>query len=286
MSNRTVLEVIPARPTSDGDGVKISRVIGNRGMKDLDPFLLLDEIKSDESKDYIGGFPPHPHRGFETITYMRNGSFRHRDHLGNDGVINSGGAQWMTAGSGVIHSEMPEQEEGSLHGFQVWLNLPAKDKMQKASYRNIQRELIPEVSTENGVVINVLAGNLTIGNNTYQGPIHGQATQPVYWDLNIPQKETLTVPLDERFNGYLYLYSGTISIENREVSAQSFIRLSEGCDITITANTDARLLLLAGIPIGEPIANHGPFVMNNVEEIRQAMRDYEEGTLTDEEHVA
>ena len=285
MKKRHVIEIIPARRTSDGDGVKIKRIVGRHGMIDLDPFLLLDEIKSDESKDYIGGFPPHPHRGFETITYMKNGSFRHNDHLGNEGSINSGGAQWMTAGSGVIHSEMPEQEHGSLHGFQIWLNLPAKDKMQKASYRNIQAEQMPNIVVDRDIAIKLLAGDLYLEGKTYQGPIRGQSTKPIYGDITLPEGKKVSLPLDEAYNGYIYLYEGALTIENKIISAQSLVRLGKGDEVTIMADMNARFLLLAGIPIGEPIANYGPFVMNTKEEIDRAVREYQDGTLTDESHI-
>ena len=285
MKKRRVIETIPARRASDGDGVKIKRIVGRHGMIDLDPFLLLDEIKSDESKDYIGGFPPHPHRGFETITYMRNGSFRHNDHLSNEGVITSGGAQWMTAGSGIIHSEMPEQDEGSLHGFQIWLNLPARDKMQKASYQNIQTEYIPNIVLHGGITIRLLAGDLLLDGQIYQGPIRGQATKPVYGDITLPEAKEVTLPLDKAYSGYIYLYQGAISIENEKISAQSLIRLGKGDQVMVSANSNARFLLLAGIPINEPIANYGPFVMNTREEIDRAIQEYQDGTLTNDSHV-
>ncbi len=277
MNSRSILRIIQSEPTSDGDGVKIRRVasFGNMGL--LDPFLLLDEIASDDAADYIGGFPSHPHRGFETVTYMLEGLMRHKDHLGNEGLLKPGGVQWMTAGKGVIHSEMPEQQEGRLHGFQLWVNLPAKDKMQAARYQEFDPELITTLALDNGGSIKILAGEF----NSTQGPVTGIATNPAYFDIYLPENGSITLPTQETHNVLVYSYLGDINIEEKTVLQGQLAQLTKGEQVSITATRDAHLLFLSAKPINEPIANWGPFVMNTQEEIQQAISDYRAGTLTD-----
>jgi len=281
--NRSIATLFDSRATSDGDGVKIRRISTPRDMQTLDPFLLLDEIASDEAADYIGGFPSHPHRGFETVTYMRKGAFTHKDHMGNEGHLKAGGVQWMTAGKGVIHSEMPEQNEGSLHGFQIWVNLPAKDKMQTARYQGFEPNEIPEIAIEGGGIARIIAGSL-LGK---EGPVINVATAPSYFDISLETGNTIDIPTTEQHNSLIYLYKGRVTVEGQEVTKGQLAQLTPGNQVTISANTfttdteAAEFLFLSGEPINEPIAHYGPFVMNTREEIDQALSDYRSGTLCD-----
>ena len=273
---RNLQRVINAMPTSDGDGVKIRRIGGRRVMREIDPFLMLDEIQSEDGADYIGGFPPHPHRGFETITYMLDGAMRHKDHLGNEGVIASGDVQWMTAGSGVIHSEMPEQTDGLLHGFQLWLNLPASEKMQPAAYQEFASAEIPVVDLGNGSSIKVIAGRLPHNGTEVKGPITQSATQATYFDIELSPGASVELPVERDNMLALLVFSGATD----ELSAGQMGLYQQGDALAITASEQgARALLLTGAPIREPISQHGPFVMNTPEEIDQAIRDYTEGKL-------
>lgn len=276
MNNRQILRILPAMPTSDGDGVKIRRVAAHGNMALLDPFLLVDEIAADDAADYIGGFPPHPHRGFETITYMLEGQMRHTDHMGNEGLLKAGGVQWMTAGRGVIHAEMPEQNEGRLHGFQIWINLPARDKMQPARYQEFDPQQIPGISLPGGGQARVITGSL----QGTSGPVSGIATQPLYFDIRLPAGSRLDVPVPQGHTVLLYCYGGDIGIAGKPLQQGQLAQLGDGDSVAISATSDARLLLLAGQPLNEPIANYGPFVMNSREEIEQAIADYRNGTLT------
>ena len=277
MNKRSISRLVNSQATRDGDGVKISRVVTSGDMGILDPFLLLDEIASDDASDYIGGFPSHPHRGFETVTYMLEGGFTHKDHMGNEGHLGPGGVQWMTAGKGVIHSEMPEQEEGRLHGFQLWVNLPAKDKMQPARYQEFGFENIPEVPLESGGLVRVIAGSL-IG---VTGPVNKVATEPSYFDIRLADKTSIDVPTTEGHTALVYVYKGGVTIEGQPINKGQLAKLEDGEYVAVTASEDAGFLFLSAQPINEPIVNYGPFVMNTREEIEQAISDYRAGVLTD-----
>ncbi len=277
MTQRTIANVYNSEPTSDGDGVKINRVAIRGNLAALDPFLLLDEIASDEAADYIGGFPPHPHRGFETVTYMLEGAFTHTDHMGNKGHLRSGGVQWMTAGKGVIHSEMPEQEEGRLHGFQLWVNLPAKDKMQPARYQEFEPEDVPEVELEGGGLVRVVAGAF----NGTLGPVAQVATNPSYFDIRLPAGKTVEIDTILGHNSLFFMYKGEVEIQGANVKKGQLAQLTDGDRVMLHANEDVGLIFLSAKPIREPVANYGPFVMNTQAEIEQAILDYNNGTLTD-----
>jgi len=274
MSERQLQRVVDAQSASDGDGVKIKRIAGRDINPVFDPFLLLDEIKSDEAADYVGGFPAHPHRGFETITYMIDGRMRHEDHLGNRGLLTDGGVQWMLAGRGVIHSEMPEQTEGRLHGFQLWLNLPAAEKMQQARYQDFQRDELPLINLDNGGRVKVIVGR----QGEVVSPMPVATTAPLYLDIHLPAGASYAPLLAGYAAVALYVYQGQAG--QLKQSQMGFY--GEGEQFTVTAGEHGvRLLLLAGRAIGEPIAQHGPFVMNNMEEIRQAINDYSAGRLAE-----
>lgn len=284
MTLRAVAQTIPALETSDGAGVRIKRSLGQRQSVRMDPFLMLDEFGSDEPKDYLAGFPAHPHRGFETVTYMIEGHMLHEDHLGNRGNLRNGGVQWMTAGRGIVHSEMPQQEQGLMRGFQLWLNLPAAEKMKPAGYRDIQPEDIPTVMYPEAT-IKVIAGELEIDTNTTTGAVSGGMTQPLYADLQLEAGAQLTVAVPEALNALLYLYDGEAALvtgTGRSPLQQSAASiLTDGDSVCLTAGDGgARVLLIGGKPIGEPIAQYGPFVMNTREEIEQTLQDFRDGRLT------
>lgn len=284
MNPRQLQRVIPSVPTSDGAGVKLRRSIGNG--ERLDPFLMLDEFSSDQADDYIAGFPAHPHRGFETVTYMLAGHMRHEDHLGNVGELMSGGVQWMTAGRGVIHSEMPRQESGLLRGFQLWINLPAAEKMKPAAYRDIPASQIPHAQLPEGGVARVVAGAVaTVDGSSVTGPIAGLSTEPIYLDVLLPAAGAFTQSVPVGHAVFVYPYEGSIEIlaggEARTLAPHNAGVLSAGDFVEIRATgTEARFLFLAGRPLGEPVAQYGPFVMNSREEIDQAIADYRAGVLT------
>lgn len=272
MSTRKLTQVLNARPSSDGDGVKIKRIAGREAMRIMNPFLLLDEIRSEEGADYIGGFPPHPHRGFETITYMLDGAMRHRDHMGNEGVIASGDVQWMTAGKGVIHSEMPEQSDGLLHGFQLWLNLPAAQKMQPAAYQEIAQQQIPEIVLAGGGRLKLIAGEF----GGESGPVVSGSTEASYMDVTLPSGAAVDIPVKAEHTVIALVFEGATT----DLSAGQMGVYGDGDRIALEATgAGARILVLAGAPIDEPISHYGPFVMNTPEEIEQAIRDYNEGRL-------
>lgn len=280
MTERTIQRVIPGMETSDGAGVRIRRSLGQGPSVRLDPFLMLDEFGSDQAADYIAGFPAHPHRGFETVTYMIEGHMLHEDHLGNRGNLRNGGVQWMTAGRGIIHSEMPQQEEGTMRGFQLWLNLPAAEKMKAAGYRDIQPEEIPRITAAGNDVL-LIAGSLQVAGTIYKGAVAGGSTEPLYADLHLAPGGELTLPLAEHLNGLLYLYEGSAQVAGSELTPHGAHVLGRGDQLTVSAGDEgARVLLIAGKPIGEPIVQYGPFVMNSREEIEQALRDYQTGQLT------
>ena len=283
---RRVARVIPSVETSDGAGVKLRRSIGSRRGLRLDPFLMLDEFGTDNPDDYIAGFPEHPHRGFETVTYMLDGRMQHRDHLGNVGELGPGGVQWMTAGRGVLHSEMPLQESGRMRGFQLWINLPAKEKMKPANYRDIAAADIPVVELPGGGEMRVIAGTAHPkgGVTAVEGPINSSAdrlsTDPLYLDVRLQAGESFSHPVPATHNAFVYMYEGSARLNGADVPGRAAAVLAEGEGLVIEAgNSGARFLLLAGKPIHEPVVQYGPFVMNTTEEIEQAMRDYRDGVL-------
>jgi len=281
MSARTLQYVVESIATSDGAGVKLRRSLGQGQGVRLDPFLMLDEFSSDDANDYIAGFPAHPHRGFETVTYMLDGHMRHEDHLGHQGELKSGGVQWMTAGRGIIHSEMPQQESGRMRGFQLWINLPAAEKMKPASYRDIQPNEIPVVSFPGGQV-KVIAGNVVVDDQSTAGPIQGLSTQPLYLDVELKPGEKFEQPIPKQHNAFIYPYEGSVRVGATSsapvLKTQSAGVLGEGEKVEVVAGADgARFILLAGRPLREPVAQYGPFVMNTRAEIEQAILDYQSG---------
>ncbi|WP_319783586.1 pirin family protein [Oceanisphaera sp. IT1-181] len=268
---RELIQVIPARPTQDGDGVKIHRLAGQRLHQVLNPFLMIDEINSDNAADYIGGFPEHPHRGFETITYMKAGRMRHRDHMGNEGVISAGDVQWMTAGSGVLHSEMPEQEHGLLHGFQIWLNLPAAEKMKPAAYQEIVSADISEQRLSTGGMVRVIAGNVTINQHVQQGPLPEISTQPVFIDVQLTGNETVELSFNADNSVLVYVYKGATDL----IGSRQLGIYAKGNTLHLQASSSgAEILVLSGRAIEEPVVQYGPFVMNTPDEIEQALHDF------------
>ena len=276
---RRVVSTVRGRPTSDGAGVKLTRVIGQPALDMLDPFLMLDEFRSDTAGDYIAGFPSHPHRGFETVTYMLAGNMRHGDNQGNTGHLKAGSVQWMTAGRGIVHSEMPEQDNGLMWGFQLWVNLPAKDKMTAPRYQDIAPESIPVVQAAQGVEIRVIAGEI----DGTPGPVEGVATQPVYLDVLLQPGARYTVTLPERHNAFAYVFDGVARIGTEpvalDVTRGELAVLSHGDAVEFAATGDkaTRLILVAGRPLNEPVAKYGPFVMNTPEQIVQAIQDFQAG---------
>jgi redox-sensitive bicupin YhaK (pirin superfamily) len=275
---RRVERIFAAMPASDGAGVKLNRIIGRPGLPDLDPFLLLDEFRSDAAADYIGGFPDHPHRGFETVTYMLAGRMRHGDNQGNVGLLKPGSVQWMTAGRGIVHSEMPEQEDGLLQGFQLWVNLPAADKMTAPRYQDIEPEAIPVVDVGTGVRVKVIAGQ--VGGT--KGAVDTGVTEPTYLDVHLPAGGVFAQKVAEGHSAFVYVYEGAADVGDG--GADQTLRrgeigvLGSGAEVKATAgDAPARLLIVAGKPLGEPVARHGPFVMNTMAEIRQAVEDFTSG---------
>ncbi len=271
---RPVERLIAGQPTSDGAGVRLTRVLTQPLQRRLDPFLMLDAFGTDDPQDYIGGFPDHPHRGFETVTYMIAGRMRHRDSAGHEGLLSNGGVQWMTAGRGVIHSELPEQEDGRMEGFQLWLNLAAKDKMRAPWYRDIQSAEVPEFTTAEGVKVRVIAGR----SHGIDGAMQREVTDPLYLDLEIPAGAGFAQALAPSHNAFVYVYRGGLQIGGTQVPAQRMAILAGGGDgVELSAAAPSRALLIAGRPLGEPIAQYGPFVMNTNDEILQAVQDYQSG---------
>jgi redox-sensitive bicupin YhaK (pirin superfamily) len=285
MTTRSVSRIIPAQATSDGAGVKLKRSLGQSNSARHDPFLMLDEFFSDEPADYLAGFPSHPHRGFETVTYMLDGHMLHEDHLGNKGHLKDGGVQWMTAGRGVIHSEMPQQDAGRMRGFQLWINLPAAEKMRPAHYEDIPASKIPRHQLPSGGEAILIAGQCQLDGHTVRGYINGAdgkslSTDPIYVDLRLQSGQRSHIVLPSEHNAFIYVYEGEAVIAGKHVASTSSALLSLGEELNISANGDTRLLLLAARPIGETIVQYGPFVMNSNDEIEQALRDYRDGVLT------
>ncbi|HTX24918.1 MAG TPA: pirin family protein [Steroidobacteraceae bacterium] len=276
---RSVARVVRGMPTSDGAGVKLTRVIGQPGLADLDPFLLLDEFGTENPDDYIAGFPEHPHRGFETVTYMLDGRMRHRDNHGHEGVLGPGGVQWMTAGRGILHSEMPEQQAGRMRGFQLWINLPARDKMVAPRYQEFGPEKIPVATPAPGVHVKVIAGQV----GDVRGPITQPATDPLYLDVELAPgaRFTETVPAD--YAAFVYVFEGSVTVgtgaSQRALRTHELAVLSAGDRVQLegAAGASSRAILVAGKPLGEPVAKYGPFVMNTREELARAFEDLQSG---------
>ena len=282
MSARRLQAVIESVAASDGAGVKLRRSLGSRPNQRFDPFLMLDEFFSDDPNDYLAGFPDHPHRGFETVTYMLEGRMRHEDVLGNRGYLGPGDVQWMTAGRGIIHSEMPQQSEGRMRGFQLWINLPAREKMKAAAWRDVPSSEIPEVVLPGGGDLRVIAGRHALDGVVTAGPIVGLSTDPQYYDLRLPAGAVATVPTPPSHNAFLYVYEGaaTVGDDARPLPFRAAGLLTPGTSVRIAAGGQGvKLLFLAGRPIGEPVVQYGPFVMNSVAEIEQAILDFQAGRL-------
>jgi len=274
---RRAERLVTGQPTSDGAGVKLTRVLTQDLQQRLDPFLMLDNFASDDPDDYGAGFPSHPHRGFETVSYMLTGNMRHKDSAGHEGLITDGGVQWMTAGRGVIHSEMPEQNDGVMEGFQLWLNLPGKDKMCAPWYRDIQSPEVPEFTAEGGVSVRVIAGE----SHGTAGAVQREHTEPLYLDIIFPEGGgSYSQPLPNTHNGFVYVYRGEVDVGGTAVARQRMaILANQGDGVTLQASGPARALLIAGKPLGEPIAQYGPFVMNTRDELIQAVEDFQNGRL-------
>jgi redox-sensitive bicupin YhaK (pirin superfamily) len=273
---RMIERILTGMPTSDGAGVKLTRLVSQNLQQRLDPFLMLDSFRSDDPSDYLAGFPDHPHRGFETITYMIEGRMRHRDSAGNEGLLQSGGVQWMTAGRGVIHSEMPEQENGVMEGFQLWLNLPARRKMIPAWYRDIPKEEIPHYATGDGALVRVIAGK----SNGVTGAMMRDETDPLYLDIEVPAGGAFSTALPANHNAFVYTYRGEVNISGTPLRQHRLAILGNAPSadgVTLVASVPSKVILVAGHPLGEPIVQHGPFVMNTKDEIFQAIRDFSEG---------
>lgn len=282
MTFRTVVQVVTAQETSDGAGVKLKRSLGAPALSQHDPFLLLDEFRSDDKNDYLAGFPDHPHRGFETVTYMLAGAMQHSDHLGNTGDLTAGSVQWMTAGKGIVHSEMPKQADGLMWGFQLWVNLPAARKMSAPRYQDIPPEKVPERTTETGATIRVIAG--CSGDVT--GAVTGIVTEPLYLDVAVPPESRVEQAIQAGHNACCYVFEGEGALGGTEsepgtaLGAGRLAVLSDGDTLVVTTSTrGVRLLILAAKPIGEPVARYGPFVMNTRAEIMQAVEDFKSGNF-------
>lgn len=280
MTPMSIERILTAQPAADGGGVRLHRLVGPDGMRGFDPFLLFDEFGSDEPDDYIAGFPPHPHRGFETVTYMLEGEMVHEDHLGHTGILAAGGVQWMTAGRGVIHSEIPRQTSGRMRGFQLWINLPARDKLIDPAYRHIPAEAIPVVARADGVEVRVIAGCFSQDETVVQGAVRGIVTEPTYLDARLPARTRLEAPIPAGQRALVYGVSGRIQVAGHWIEPRQMAVLAAGEVIELqTDDRAAQVLILAGRPLNEPIVQYGPFVMNTRAEIRQAIADYEQGRL-------
>lgn len=273
--DRTIRRRVTGVRTSDGAGVALTRIIGQPGLQRLDPFLMLDEVGSDQPNDYLAGFPPHPHRGFQTVTYMLQGKMGHKDSVGNEGIIESGGLQWMNAGSGIIHEEMPQQTEGLLRGFQLWVNLPAEEKMSAPDYQDIPATQVPQLSLQEGIVLRLLCGEL----NNQKGPVKTQSVAPLFVDLHADRAGQIRLPIEQGHNGFVYCYQGGLKIAGEELKSGELAVLDDGEWVSLSLQANSRLILVAARPIGEPVVQYGPFVMNTQEQIHQALRDYQQGTL-------
>lgn len=271
---RPIIRRLRGQATSDGAGVRLTRVIGTREIPELDPFLMLDEFGSDKPGDYIAGFPSHPHRGFETVTYMLDGRMRHKDNHGNEGLMTPGSVQWMTAGRGIVHSEMPEQEQGLMRGFQLWVNLPAKDKMGAPKYQEFSAESIPVVAPREGVSIKVIAG----GVGDVLGPVQQPATDPTYLDVTLAANVEFEHPVPAGHSAFAYVYEGEIAVDGAVIGKGELLVFGQGDAVRFNGlAASSKFIVVAGRPIGEPVARYGPFVMNTQAEIMQAVQDYQAG---------
>jgi len=281
MTHRTIQRRIAGRPSRDGAGVSLLRSVGQSPATRIDPFLMLDCFFNENPDDYLAGFPAHPHRGFETVTYMLDGQMRHRDHLGNEAVLGSGGVQWMTAGRGVIHEEMPEQNEGLMRGFQLWINLPAAEKMIPAKYQEFSAEEITNIEdSDTGARVKLIAGDITLNGQVYSGPVSGISRAPLMLDLRLPANTAFSVPLQDDRSAFVYLFEGSAQLGEAGLNLHEAAELGAGDRLQLQAGPEgAALLLLAAQPLNEPIAQYGPFVMNTPEEIDRAINDYRNGTL-------
>ncbi|MCG2584498.1 pirin family protein [Massilia sp. TS11] len=274
--SRSVERLVAGQFVTDGAGVKINRVLTNTLQRRLDPFLMLDAFGSDKPGDYIAGFPEHPHRGFETVTFMLHGRMRHRDSGGNEGLLTNGGVQWMTAGRGIVHSEMPEQEEGLMEGFQLWLNLAGEDKMCAPWYRDIPAEELPRLRTEAGAEVTVIAGS----SHGVAGAVQRPRTEPVYLDVHLPAGASFSQRLPAGHNAFIYVYRGDVVIEGKGVAQTRMAILANPADadgVLVKAAEDSRFILIAGRPLNEPIAQYGPFVMNTQQQLYEAVEDFRAG---------
>ena len=278
-TTRAIERLVAGQFVTDGAGVRINRVLTQTLQRRLDPFLMLDAFGSDKPGDYIAGFPEHPHRGFETISYMIAGRMRHKDSAGHEGLITDGGVQWMTAGRGVVHSEMPEQNDGLMEGFQLWLNLPAKDKMCAPWYRDIPNGEIPRFSTDAGVTVQVIAGR----SHGVEGAMQRECTEPYYLDIELPAGASFEQHLPPGHNAFLYVFRGEVTVDGKAVPSARMAILANSPDaegVRLQASEASRVLLIAGRPLGEPIAQHGPFVMNTQQQLVQAVEDFRAGRFT------
>ena len=273
MISRKVTQVHQSMLTSDGAGVTLRRTIGSQILSELDPFLLLDNFGTENPNDYIAGFPDHPHRGFETVTYMIKGLMRHRDKTGAEGLLKPGGVQWMTAGRGIIHSEMPEQTEGEMSGFQLWINLPAERKMCDPRYQDVEPENVPEVIRGDGCKIKVIAGSV----DGAVGPIDGIDIEPLYLDVSLGPQGSFAHILPGEHTAFVYVFNGSVEIKGTSVACHSLAVLGKGGEVSVQSGKGGRFIIAAGRPLGEPIARYGPFVMNTKDEIFQAIDDYKNG---------
>jgi len=274
---RSISQIQKSQLTSDGAGVTLRRSIGSQMLSELDPFLLLDNFGTDNPDDYIAGFPDHPHRGFETVTYMIKGLMRHRDNTGAEGLLGPGGVQWMTAGRGIVHSEMPEQREGEMSGFQLWVNLPADRKMCAPRYQDIDPEGVPAVTTETGTDIRIIAGTVNGPDGQVNGPINGIAIEPTYLDITLGAGGVHEQGIPDGHTAFVYVFDGEAEIAGQGIEVDHLAVLGDGDGVRISSSAGGRLILVAGRPFNEPIARYGPFVMNTKDEIRQAIDDFQNG---------
>ena len=279
-AQKTIEKVVKGMPTSDGAGVSLTRIIGQPDLPRLDPFLMLDFFGSDNPGEYIAGFPPHPHRGFQTVTYMLAGKMRHKDSVGNEGVIDAGGIQWMNAGRGIIHEEMPEQEEGLLQGFQLWVNLPAIEKMSAPNYQDIQPDSVPMAHIQNADV-KVLAGAI----EGVQGPVKTTAVSPTFLDVALKSGPS-EIAMNSDESAFIYVYEGDVVINKGDQGNETILEQGElgvlsqkGTQLCVSTDTECKFIVVSGKPINEPVVQYGPFVMNSQQEIVQAFNDYQSGVL-------
>ena len=273
MQETKIKQLVSGIATQDGAGVRLTRIIGQPALPRLDPFLMLDEFGSDQAQDYLAGFPEHPHRGFQTVTYMLAGKMEHRDSVGNKGVIETGGIQWMNAGRGIIHSEMPKQTEGLMRGFQLWVNLPASEKMSAPNYQDIKADQVPVITEQTGLQIKVLVGEF----NGVKGPVEAQAVKPLFIDCHFSQSQEVTIPVAPEQVFFVYCYQGELSLGHQVVRKGQLAVLESTNLIGLRGVADSRCIVVGGRPLNEPVVQYGPFVMNTEQEIRQAIEDFRQG---------